>query len=231
MRRVEALGALLWLGCTMPPTAPSPTAAAELAQSEAPQLVVTERLGGDGPDAPDQLRMAFRRGDETGAPLDRLAIGWVPRWGDGAALVDPDGRLYEVSLNGTRRMLAQGAVGPLSADGVRLAYTTESGFLTDLHVHDGQAATTWARGLAAAGVLRLEGARLFFVGGPPGAVVGLWEARADGPPRCWSNCALRTGTDFGDAFVAPPGRAEDITPLEEGVRWVDAAGVTHEVTP
>lgn len=225
--RTLRLGLLLLLtGCAPA----SQTTGAELAQAEGAHLVVTARFAANGPDAPERLQVAFRRGDDVGPPLDRQAIGWVPQWADGAAIVDPEGRLYEVSPGGDRRMLERGVVGPLSADGGRLAYTTESGFLTDLKVHDGQAAEVWARGLAAAGVLRLSGERLFFVGGPPGAVVGLWEARADGPPRCWSNCGLRTGTDFRDAFVAPPGRAEDITPLGDGVRWVDPSGATHEVT-
>lgn len=227
--RTLGRGLLLMLAGCAPASQATP---AEQSQTEAPaaELVVLERITSNGPDAPERVQLAFRRGDIIGAPLDRLAIGWVPRWADGAAIVDPEGRLYEVSPDGDRRMLANGAVGPLSADGSRLAFTTESGFLTDLHVHDGQASRVWASGLAAAGVLHLEGERLFFVGGPPGAVVGLWEARADGPPRCWSNCELRTGADFRDAFVPPPGRPEDITAIASGVRWVDLHGLSHEVT-
>ena len=78
--------------------------AAERARSaplEAPLELVA--LGLEAPAGPDALpthAVAFRSPDGALRPVDRRAARFVPRWRDGAALVDPEGRLYQVWPDG-----------------------------------------------------------------------------------------------------------------------------------
>lgn len=193
--------------------------------------------GPPGSDAVPHRPVAFRMPDGRTRPVDREAVAFVSRFASGAALVDPARRLYAVTPDGGRRMLAAGATGSLatSPGGDRLAYVVARGTTGELRIHDGQRARTLVAGLASVGVLRFDGAgeRLFFVGGRPGGVVGVWTVGVDPErepaARCLSNCALRTGEPWGDRFVPPPSRPDAFTPEAGAVAWTDPDGGAHRV--
>lgn len=209
---------------------PAPSASAPLVETGTLVVVSTDDQALPGSDAVPRMRVAFRSDDGSLSPVDREAIAFVPRWRQGAALIDPVGRLYEVTPDGARRMLAREAIGPMavSDDGERLAFVTTHGFLGALHVHDGARDIVWVDGLAGAGALRFDGDGVLFVGGPPGSIAGLHRATPDAL-ACLSNCALRTGTDWRAAFVPPPVNADAIDPRVDRIHWTDADGVPHEV--
>lgn len=187
--------AVLLLGCTAVDPAAAPL-------EEGPTLI---SLGDQGPgigDARPRLRVGFRYAGGRTAPVDVEASALVPRWRDGAALIDPEGRLYQVWPDGRRRMLAPRATA-LGTDGERLAYAVERDLGVQLRVHDGAEARTLAEGLSSAAMLRVDGDRVLFVGARPGGVAGVWVADASGA-RCATNCELRTGEPWGDRFVPPP---------------------------
>lgn len=227
---------LVLLACSLITAAcSSPEPPAARALGEAPRLVriAPPDRPPPGSDAVPRVRVAFRMPNGALRPVDREAIAFVPRFADGAALVDPERRLHAVRPDGSRRMLASGATGSLAAspDGARLAYVVARGVLGELRTHDGRRERTLARGLASAGALRFaaDGARLFFVGGRPGGVAGVWTSAVEGEARCLTNCALRTGAPWRGRFVPLPASAEALVPARGAVAWTDADGTAHRV--
>ena len=162
----------------------------------------TETVGDQLP----RVRVGFRGAGSDDVPLDREAIAYVERWRDGAALIDPERRLYQVWPDGRRRMLARD-VSALATDGERLAFVVRRDLHAELRVHDGAQARTLARGLASCGVLRVEPDRVLFVGAAPGGVAGVWVADRGGA-TCVTNCDLRTGQPWQDRFEPPPSDPE-----------------------
>lgn len=194
---------------------------------ERPTLVAVGEAGPTVGDQSPHVPVAFRFADGRTVPLDREATAFVPRWRDGAALIDPERRLYEVSPDGRRRMLARGATGALTTDGEFLAYVYAPDTLADLRIHDGVAERTVARGLASIGVVRL-GDPILFVGASPGGIIGVW-ASVDGEAQCLTNCDLRTGTPWMEHFVPPPTDASSFEITGTHVTWTDPEGARHEV--
>jgi len=190
MRR--ALLAIALAGCSST-TAPTQAPVIE----DDLRLVALEDRGPQVGDAPPRLRVAFESGRQR-VPVDRDAIAFVPRWRDGAALIDPERRLYQVWPDGRRRMLAPNALA-LATDGQRLVYSVERLHRVELRVHDGTSEQTWATGLTSASRLSIAGERVRFVGAVNGGVAGRWEAGPSGAV-CQTNCDLRTGADWGDRF-------------------------------
>lgn len=218
----------LLLGCTA-----SEIEQARSSIAEGPRLVAIGAAseGPPGSDAIPSQRVAFRSGDGSTRPIDREAIAFVPRWRDGAALVDPGRLLYEVRPDGQRRMLASGASGALavSSDGALLAYVIAEDVLGELRVHDGAREHTIASGLASIGLLRIAGDRVAFVGGRPGGIAGVWIAPIDGAgARCVTNCDLVTGTDWQGRFVPPPISADTFELGAGTIAWIDPDGVRRE---
>jgi hypothetical protein len=129
---------------------------------------------------------------------------FVPRWLDGAALIDAQGRLYQVWPDGRRRMLAAN-VGAIASDGERLVFVVEDNLEAVIRLHDGNQAVHVAGGLASAGMMRLDPEHVVFVGAAPGGVAGVWTAALDGSgAQCVTNCTLRTGEPWLDDFIPPP---------------------------
>lgn len=204
-------------------------------ETDAPTLVALAPVGSQPPEANDaspRFAVAFRMPDGTTRPVDREAIAFVPQWRSGAALVDPERRLYEVLPDGMRRMLVAGATGALavSPDRSELAYVVASDVLGDLRVHDGSTERTLASGLASIGNLRFseDGTLVAFVGASPGGIVGVWIA-GQGGARCLTNCALRTGEDWQDRFVPPPSDADRFVLRVDTIGWTDPDGAEHEI--
>jgi hypothetical protein len=229
MRWILALVLSTLLGCAAH-EAPGRVASAEIG---APTLVAIGEPSEapPGSDAVPHRAVAFRMPDGSTRPVDREAVAFVSRWGTGAALVDPERRLYEVRPDGARRMLVAGASGSLavSPDGTLLVYVVARDVLGELRVHDGAQERTLAAGLASIGVLRVEGERVFFVGARSGGVVGVWTAALDGSgARCLTNCDLVTGTDFAARFVPPPSSPDAFERDGDVLAWRDPDGVRHE---
>lgn len=221
---VRRVALALWMmGC-----APAP-AAVQQPLDEAPRLVAVGEAteGPEGGDMRARFTVAFAMPDGSRRAVDREAIAFVERWREGAALVDPERRLYEVLPDGTRRMLARDAVG-LAVGGERLAYVVERGGFGSLHVHDGERDTRVAQRFASIGAVRLDGETVTFVGVRPGGIVGVWQLDLGEEPRCLSNCALRTGEPFADRMIPVPTRADDFELTATHVAWT-VDGVRHEV--
>ncbi|MGE0784560.1 MAG: hypothetical protein AB7S26_02655 [Sandaracinaceae bacterium] len=231
MRPLRAISAwalaTMLAGCASEPT-PSESALSESALSESAPSEPAPALRAMGPaaegppgsDGMPRVRVAW--GD--GAPLDREAIAFVPRWGAGAALVDPERRLYEVRPDGARRMIARDATGALAVDDAELAYVVERGGFAALHVTEADRDDAIAEGFASIGALRFLGpGELAFVGARPGGVAGIWHVIAGSTPRCVSNCALRTGAPL-DGLVPLPLDASSIVRTGDALEWTASDG-------
>ena len=173
------------------------------ALNDPPRLLAMAEMPRAGLDDAPLSRVGFVDGQGTIREHDQRALLFVERFRDGAALVDPERRLYQVwPLE--RRMLATN-VSALASDGERLVYVRDGGDGLSIRLHDGASERVLARGLASAGVLKLEAERVLFVGAANGGVAGIWQASVHGAEAsCVTNCDLRAGQPWGDAFVPPP---------------------------
>jgi hypothetical protein len=217
--------ALGWAACS----AVEPTSSS-LEEPPSPRLVVL-RGAAEPPMASDAIP-SFEVGFEgagSNRALDRRAIAFVPRWRRGAAIIDPERRLYEVLPNGARRMLVANTGAELALDGDRLVYAVETGRGAEVRTHDGTTERTLASGLSSAGLFRAENGMLAFVAARPGGIAGVWIASLDGDARCMTNCDLRTGERWTERFVALPASADAWSFAGGRVGWSDAAGARHEL--
>jgi len=179
-------------------------------------------------------RVAFVMPHGGRQDVDAMAIGFVPRWRQGAALVDSRRRLYEITAAGQRRMLTTGATGEMatSSDGSLLAYVVAVDVLGELRIHDGISERVIASGLASAGVLRFttDSAQVLFVGARPGGVIGVWVASVVPGlgTRCLTNCSLVTGEPWQDRFVPPPSRPADFQEWRTRMPSSETHSILHE---
>lgn len=173
------------------------------ALTEPPRLVALaeaqDTVGDDGP----RTRVGFVDGEGNIREHDQRAQLFVERFRDGSALVDSERRLYQV-WPFERRMLAAN-VSALAGDTEHLVYVTQNHDGLCIRLHDGASERILARGLASAGALKIEAERVLFVGAANGGVAGVWQVSlSGGEAHCVTNCDLRTGEPWGDAFVPPP---------------------------
>ncbi len=164
----------------------------------------------DGADGAPQFEVRWSPG---GPVFASRAIAALP-WGDAAAVIAADGSLHRFHRDGRDEALADQATTPLaSPDGRLLGYASGDPYgPKDVHVVDarGQDRVVAIHVLAPA-LLSFErdGHELDLVAAGPGGVMGqhVIDLDADAPSiRCLTNCALRTGEDWGDAFVPLPGQ-------------------------
>lgn len=173
------------------------------ALSEPPRLVALSEAPDTVGDETPRMRLGFVDGQGNIREHDQRAQLFVERFRDGAALVDSERRLYQV-WPFERRMLAAN-VSAIASDGEHLVYVTQNSDGLSIRLHDGASERILARGLASAGVLKIEAERVLFVGAANGGVAGVWQVSfGANEARCVTNCALRTGQPWGDAFVPPP---------------------------
>lgn len=227
---------------------PAPAAAA-LEQSERAQtlrvlgrgtlgeLVVTGIAWAPPADADGAEHLALAWRDDAGflAPL-ALPAGAIDArvWRDEAVVLGTDARIVRVGEGGIE-VLAADVLGELavSDDGSALVYVTAQEELGDLHLATAAGDVVVARGLQSAGRARFtpDGAGLVFVGALRGGVAGVLFAPLDGSlaVRALTNGTLRSGRPWGDAFVPPPGSAQDFSFDGQLVRWA-ADGVTVQRT-
>lgn len=198
-RSLKSLSVLIVVACSSAQDIQPQTSAL----SEPPHLVALAEAPDTVGDQTPRTRVGFMDGQGNITEHDQRAHLFVERFRDGAALVDSEGRLYQV-WPFERRMLAA-EVSAIASDGERLVYVAQNHDGLSLRVHDGASERVLARGLASAGVLKIEAERILFVGAANGGVAGVWQASAiGGEAHCITNCDLRTGEPWGDAFVPPP---------------------------
>lgn len=223
--RTLLLTSVVLLGCQ----APGPTAS-HSALEGADTLVFLERVteSAHGSDQRPLNALAWRSTDGRLDPIDlpepamhAVALGELVYWVDGAH------RLHRFE-GGADELLAEGVFARPIANGERVFFVQgDTGEAQTIHWHDvhgddGRLATDLYQlgSLAAAP----DDSALLGVGSVNGGVAGLWVIPLDGEPRCLSNCGLRVGRPWGDAFVAPPGDASGLTFDGDEVHWDTPAG-------
>jgi len=234
--------ALALLGCAQPraaraPRAPEPegnsAAAVEPGRATtAGKTVLAVRVlsvqddtpaGGDG--AP-RMTLAFELADGTRVAIPEQATAYAA-FRDGVALVDRERRLLLATADGARRVLAREAgAPPARGPAGELAYVARYGLVAEVHLLgiDGRDHIV-ASGLADAGALAPQrDGSLLFVGARAGGVAGLWRASVQAPARCLTNCALETGSAWGDRFVPLPRDAASLRLYANRVEWTASDG-------
>jgi len=178
-----------------------------------------------GSDAVPMYQLAFEYSDGTRVPIAEPASAYAP-FRDGVALIDGKRRLLLISPDGSLRPLAAStATTPVPGPSGELYYVALYGEIAELHrlTAEGRDRVI-ARETSSVGLIAPQAdAGVLFVGARNGGVAGIWRV-APGASRasCVTNCDLKTGEPWGDAFVAPPGTREE---LEQHYRTHRAAAV------
>jgi hypothetical protein len=225
VRCFSAALSLVLLGCSASSTPAARVALEPSTTVEIVRVVSAPPTGGDGPEI---VELAITRG---GARLTvPRAIGGVA-FGDAALVLLPDRSLARLTgePDGVAAIdTAVDFVPVVSPSGDVFAYArSDDGLAHALIVEDAQGARILADGLASIGALHfVDGERLVFVGARSGGVAGLWIVRttSDARASCLTNCALRTGQPWGDAFVPPPTDLGSLRLDGDGLHFVDANG-------
>lgn len=195
------------------PSSASSAPLVDLASLELQRTPLQARLAEGSDEAPlSEVRWA-----PGGAVFPEPALT-AAAWKDAAAVVDARGRLHRFGRDGRTTFLADDVAGMVvSADGELLAYTRGDWYgPRDVHlVHEGrdERLAAQVRGASVIAVDARAGA-MFLIASSPGGVAGLHVIDLEATPRaprCLTNCALRTGTPWGDAFVPPPESWSDVT--------------------
>jgi len=200
-----------------------------LANGQAIEIISTGDPAPPASDAKPRLLLAFRLHDGRLVPIKDEAVSYAP-FRNGVALVNPENRLVFVTPDGARRVLAnESGAPPIRGPKGELVYVAKYRKGAEIHVLEAQGDNgVVAEGFANAGLLKLQpDGRLFFVAATNGGVAGLWtvdDIKA-GSGRCLTNCDLRTGKPWGDAFVPAPGDAESIRVIGERVQWKTPEGL------
>lgn len=226
-------GLALTIGCASAELAEAPARRAELAALELERgpTVWSPPQGADGPSH-------FEVGWAPGGPVFPAPATASRAWGDAAAVLDGERALHRFHRDGRVEPIADRVSGMIvSGDGQRLAYTTGDVYgPMDVRIvsdDDGETRVV-AREVLAPSLLSFEqsGSVLFLLAAGPGGVMGLHVIELDGAPalRCLTNCALRTGTAWGDAFVAPPAAWDEVIVDASTVRYRDESGQPTSVS-
>lgn len=183
--------------------------------------------GGDGPSLVE-LSITSADGDHTFGPV----VGGVA-WEDGALILHADRRLSLGRANGEELAIDTDVtfVPVVAPDGQHYVYArSEDGTSFSLVSRSTSSRATLAHGLASIGAVRFIDAdaagRFVFVAGRPGGVAGLFLARTSSSELavCLTNCALRTGQPWGDAFVPLPADLESLSLDGDVLTYADESG-------
>ena len=176
-----------------------------------PRLVHSQRVWASpsGTDGVPRYTLAWESADGTRSPAGVGVVTHAVEWNGGALYVDVERRLQWEGELVAENVVDVPAVSP---DGSRFAYVVveedRAGTRAALHVSDGSNDEVWDRTLLNLGALRFapDGSAVLGVGSVNGGVAGLQVVSADGA-RCLTNCDLRVGESWGDAFIPAPGSA------------------------
>lgn len=178
-------------------------------------------------------------------PRVEVTVGRVTREGSaavrfagGAAYVDAEHRLHAIDAAGRERLLGEEVLAAPVADasGSRLAWAEAHDLgapeLRTLGAWHASAVTIARAPGAMAPLAFLDDGTLALVGSVNGGVAGLWlaEARGGGSLECLTNCELRAGTPWGDAYVPPPEGGASIHADGDRVTFVAADGSQRTVS-
>ena len=178
--------------------------------------------GGDGPSL-YRIDPAFLGDHDDPGPVIRALV-----WGARLLYVDAQYRLF---LLGDRTPVSERvyAAPVLAPDGSTLAYVALEHGGADtraaVHLRDDAEDRVLDRTLFNFGELRFapDGKSLIGFGTVNGGVTGLHVIESSGKHRCLTNCDLRTGEAWGDAFVELPHSIDDVV-FESGAWVTEAAG-------
>lgn len=198
-----------------------------------------ERIG-------SEPRLVFHRRVVSPAPGSDQRPLYTLGWCDGSGRVEPidlppamhavalDGEVYWVDADhrlrrGETEVLAEAVFARPIANGERLVYVQGgAGEAQTIHWRDREG----REGALATELYQLGGlalapdeSALLGVGSMNGGVAGVWVVPLDGSEtHCLSNCDLRVGDDWGEAFVPAPGAPDALTFEGDFVRWDTPAG-------
>lgn len=191
-----------------------------------------------GPDAPPTVTLGRRQNAGTLAPLPGEYIDAL-EFRAGVAAVTRQRELYLMHPNGSRSLLAKQLDGlPALASEGSLFYAARFGEvveLTRLRRNGVQYRLASFRGSATRLSPRSDGT-LVFIGSDAGGVAGIWVADSHGA-RCLTNCELRAGRPWGNAYRPPPGETATVRFVESRIEWktadgrAEAAPLPASVTP
>ncbi len=233
-RRLALLSFGLALACTPgPSTGVGATHASltGLARVEVVRTISSAPAGGDG--APlVELRVTSESGDEH---LFAPVLGGIA-FGDGALVLDAERGLSLGDSTGheTRLDTDVSFVPVVSPGGDHFVYArSEDGASFALVSRSANARAVLAEGLASIGAVHfVDVARFVFVGGRSGGVAGLFFASTASSDLavCLTNCELRTGQPWGDAFAPTPADLRTLALDGDVLSYEDASGTPRRVT-
>jgi len=178
-----------------------------------------------GPDAAPRVRVALEKSDGTRVELPAEYLD-AREFRRGAVALTPERELLVVHPDGSRSLLAREAEGPpaVASDG-SLVYSARSGDVVEIHwlTPEGKDERLASFRGSATRLLPLDDRTIVFVGASVGGVVGLWLASREGA-HCVTNCALRAGRTWGDAFTALPTDLSRVRLSGSRIEWQAADG-------
>jgi hypothetical protein len=180
-----------------------------------------------GSDAVPMYSLAFEYPDGSRVPIAEPASAYAP-FRDGVALIDGKRRLLLISPDGSTRPLASStATSPAPGPSGELYYVALYGEVAELHrLTVAGNDRVIARETKSVGLIAPQADdSVLFVGAKNGGVAGIWRVGKDaGSASCVTNCELRTGQPWGDAFVPPPGTREELEQQYRERRTIDGEG-------
>lgn len=190
--------------------------------------VVAVQAGDDAPESSDarpRVSLTLRGLDGTRRPIAGNYVDAVA-FRDGMAAVTTREELRLVRGDGSQSVLARKIDGlpAVTTDG-SLVYASRFGEIVEIHwltVDGKNRRLVSLRGNATRLAPQPDGS-VVFVGSKLGGVAGIWIARGGGA-ECVTNCGLRTGENWGNAYRPPPGSADRLRVSGTEIEWQTADG-------
>ncbi len=192
--------------------------------------VTAESAPLEGTDAPPEVRLMLRSSDGS---LLRIAGDYVHavEFRDGQAAVTRDRALHLVKSDGSRSLLAREVDGlPTRAGDGSLLFAARFGAIVEIYRLSAQGTLQRLASLkgSATRLSAQSDGSVVFVGSKLGGVSGVWVA-SHKRARCLTNCELRVGEPWGDAYLAPPSDPTTMRKLPDRVEWQTPEGAQLSV--
>ena len=181
-----------------------------------------------GPDESPRVELAQLKKDGSMTPLSGQYLG-AEEFRRGAAAVTVARELHLVHPDGSHSVLARETDGlPVREGDGSVVFAARFGETVEIHrLHADGKNRRLASFAGTATQLTPQGdGSIFFVGAATGGVAGLWLADQSGA-RCITNCELKAGKEWGDAYQASPRDLTTIHTLDGRVQWSTVGGETE----